>query len=140
MGELLITTWSAVVGILSSLWELVEIVIVWAGTVLHQLHTEAPRLEGLLIGILLTWFLMRRDRHPVLRLLSAPLKLVVDIMDLAWDQIVESCGDLKETLVSWWVKAVTSSKNFVGNIGTGIMSKLRALKEKLAKNKNEEEA
>ena len=140
MEEVLITTWSAIMSILSSLWNLVEVIAVWSGTVLYQLHTEAPRLEGLLVGILLTWFLMRRERHPVLRLLSAPLKLVVDIMDLVWDQIIESCGDLKETIASWWNKAATSTKRFVGNIGTSIMTKLRVLKEKLTKSKNEEEA
>lgn len=139
MLEILITTWSAAVGALSTLWNLVEIVSVWAWTILHQLHVESPRLEGLLIGVLLTWFLMRRERHPVLRLLSAPLKLVVDIMDLAWDQLVESLGDLKDACLTWWHKSVGAIGSVVKKSSDRLMSSLRSLKEKLLKKKNEEE-
>jgi len=82
---------------------------------LTWLHVEAPRLEGLLIGITLAWIMSRRDNHPLLRVLSAPLKLVVDILDLAWDQLAEVVGDLWDTVKSWvtslvnWVKGKLSS-------------------------------
>jgi predicted RecB family endonuclease len=120
-------------------WNLVEIFAVWAWTILHQLHVESPRLEGLLIGVLLTWFLMRREKHPVLRLLSAPLKLVVDIMDLAWDQLVESLGDLKDACLTWWNKSVSAIRSVAKKSSDRLMSSLRSLKEKLLKKKNEEE-
>jgi|TARA_R110001583_G_scaffold43355_7_gene137946 hypothetical protein len=82
---------------------------------LTWLHIEAPRLEGLLIGIMLAWIMARRDSHPLLRVLSAPLKLVVDILDLAWKQLTEVVGDLWDTVKSWvislfnWVKGKLSS-------------------------------
>jgi len=66
--------------------------LVWG--VLYHLHVDAPRLEGLLIGVGLAWLLSRRDRHPLLRALSAPLKLVIDILDLAWDQCAEVVKDV----------------------------------------------
>ena len=65
------------------------------------LHTETPRLEGLLVGVLLSWVLLRRDRHPWLRVVSAPLKLVLDILDLAWDQGLEVVRDLWDVPARW---------------------------------------
>ena len=138
MIEILIATWAAVVSTLSGLWGLVEVAATWAGSVLYHLHVDAPRLEGLLVGILLTWFLLRRDRHPVLRVLSAPLKLIVDILDLAWDQLVEVVSDLREAVVGWlssawaWVKG-----RLLGAVGS-VTSSLRNLKGKLSKKKSEE--
>ena len=67
MTEILITTWSAIIGILSGAWSIVEEVLGWVWGVIYHLHVDAPRLEGLLIGVLLTWVLLRRDRHPLLR-------------------------------------------------------------------------
>ena len=65
------------------------------------LHIDAPRLEGLLVGVLLAWFLIKRDSHPILKLLSAPLKLVLDILDLAWDHSVEFVSDAWLTAKGW---------------------------------------
>ena len=86
--------WNLVVGVLSSVWGLVSAVACFVCDAAVWLHVEAPRLEGLLIGVLLAWLLTRRDSHPLLRVLSAPLKLVLDILDLAWDQVEEVAGDL----------------------------------------------
>tara|TARA_Y100000287_G_C14231667_1_gene362177 strand:- start:1009 stop:1410 length:402 start_codon:yes stop_codon:yes gene_type:complete len=47
------------------------------------LHTEMPRLEGLLVGVLLAWAMSKRDKHPVIKAIGAPLKIVLDILDLA---------------------------------------------------------
>ena len=79
-------------GLLQSLWNLAAdtvgalLTLVWALTsnlwdLLLVLHMESPRLEGLLVGITLAWIMLRRDKHPILRALSAPLKLVLDILD-----------------------------------------------------------
>lgn len=138
MTEILITTWTAVIGILSGLWGVVESVIVWAGSVLYHLHTDAPRLEGLLIGVVLTWVLLRRDRHPLLRVLSSPLKLIVDILDLAWDQVVEVLEDSKETVTGWLLKVITPVKGAVVAAWGKLISSLSSVKERLSKKKDEE--
>ena len=39
---------------------------------LQWLHVEAPRLEGLLIGIGLAWLLRKESGSPFVRALSAP--------------------------------------------------------------------
>ena len=101
MLEILKSCWTLVVGLLESLWGIAALVGVWGWDVLSHLHTTAPRLEGLLIGVALSWLMLRRDKHPLLRVLSAPLKLVVDILDLAWDQVVEVVSDLWGTVTSW---------------------------------------
>ena len=89
MLELLQSCWSLLVGVLGSLWGLVVTVSTFVGEVLLHLHVDAPRLEGLVVGVALAWVLLRRDKHPLLRVLSSPLKLLLDILDLAWDQVVE---------------------------------------------------
>ena len=137
MTEILIATWSAVIGILSGVWTILEEILLWAWDVLYHLHTDAPRLEGLVIGILLTWVLLRRDRHPLLRVLSAPLKLIVDILDLAWDQVIEVISDTKDAIVGWVLKIVNPVKSASSKLWQGLLDKLRSVKERLAKKKDE---
>ena len=133
MLELLQTLWSFVLGLLVLVWDLVVLVTTLVGDSLLHLHVDAPRLEGLLVGVLLSWLLLRRDKHPLLRVLSAPLKLVVDILDLAWDQVVEIVEDVWGVVVGWvagvygWCKA-----KVVGTWGW-LMSGLGAVKAKLSK-------
>jgi len=104
------------------------------------LHVNHPRLEGLLVGVALAWLLARKDRHPLLRALSAPLKLVISILDLAWDQVVEFCGDLRDTLRGWKVRVV----NFVVDnlrkwVKDPVMKCLRWVKEKLSRKEEKKE-
>ena len=133
MLELLQTLWSFVLGLLVLVWDLVVLVATLAGDSLLHLHVDAPRLEGLLVGVLLSWLLLRRDKHPLLRVLSAPLKLVVDVLDLAWDQVVEIVEDVWAVVVGWvggvydWCKA-----KVVGAWGS-LMSGLGAMKARLSK-------
>ena len=133
MLELLQTLWSFVLGLLVLVWDLVVLVTTLVGDSLLHLHVDAPRLEGLLVGVLLSWLLLRRDKHPLLRVLSAPLKLVVDVLDLAWDQVVEIVEDVWGVVVGWvagvygWCKA-----KVVGTWGW-LMSGLGAVKAKLSK-------
>lgn len=140
MIEILIATWAAIVAALSGVWGLVEVAATWVGSVLYHLHVDAPRLEGLLIGVILTWLLLRRERHPLLKVLSAPLKLIVDILDLVWDQLVEVCVDSKETLKGWVLNLVSPVKKAVIQSWSLLLSQLTKIKEKLSKKKNEEEA
>ena len=87
--------------VLDAVWNLGLLVLDVGRDTLVHLHTGAPRLEGLLVGVLLAWLMLRRDRHPWLRVVSAPLKLVLDILDLAWDQVVEVAGDLWSVPLGW---------------------------------------
>jgi len=120
MLEILKSCWGLIAGLGEALLDIVLVVGVWGYEILHHLHVNAPRLEGLLIGVALAWVLLRRDNHPLLRVISAPLKLVVDILDLAWDQVVEIFQDLWGTVTGWvngvvgWVKGkVISGYNWL---------------------------
>jgi hypothetical protein len=137
MLEMLSSCWSLLVGLGTSLMGVISLVCLWAGDMVYHLHVSAPRLEGLLVGITLAWIMLRRDKHPLLRVLSAPLKLVLDILDLAWDQVVEVTCDLIDTARNWikgsirWVRGkVTAGYNWV-------MGSLGAVKDRLLKKKDD---
>lgn len=136
MLEILKSCLALVLGLLVALWDVVQLVLVWAWDIMYHLHMTAPRLEGLLIGVALTWFLLRRDKHPVLRVLSAPLKLLLDVLDLAWDQVVEVASDVWETAqgwtrgtLSWAWGRVTGVLSSLTGLLTGLRDKLRTKKE-----------
>ena len=133
MLELLGAVWSLLSGLLLSVWGVVVLVGTFSLDVLTHLHVEMPRIEGLLVGVLLTWLLARRDRHPLLRVLSAPLKLILDILDLAWDQCVEVIGDLKDTVLGWLQGGTGRVKEWTAGAWSKLMSGLSTLKEKLTK-------
>jgi len=133
MLELLQTLWGFVLGLLMLGWDLGVLVATFAGDSLLHIHTDAPRLEGLLVGVLLSWVLLRRDKHPLLRVLSSPLKLVVDILDLAWDQAVEMVGDVCGVVVGSVTGVYGWCKQKVVGVWSGMMDGLRGLKDKLSK-------
>ena len=136
MLELLKSCLALVLGLLVTLWDAVQLILVWAWDIVYHLHVSAPRLEGLLVGVVLTWVLLRRDSHPLLRVLSAPLKLLLDVLDLAWDQVTEVAGDLWDTADGWvrggfawaWGR-VTASSDWAVGLLTGLRDKLRSSKE-----------
>jgi len=97
--ELFVLIKSLVVSLLDAGWDLLSSLAIFALSTVHWLHVEAPRLEGLLVGVLLAWVLSRRDRHPALKVLSAPLRLVLEVLDLAWDHLVDLLSDTKDTVV-----------------------------------------
>ncbi len=140
MMELLGICWAFLVDTGLTLWGLVESLALFGWDLLVALHVNHPRLEGLLVGVALAWLLARRDRHPLLRALSAPLNLVISILDLAWDQMVEFCRDLRDTLRGWKVRAV----NFVTDnlrrwAWDPMMKGLRWTKEKLSRKEEKKE-
>ena len=139
MGELLSSSWTLLTGLISSVWDIVMLVAVWGWEILYHLHVSAPRLEGLLVGITLAWLLMRREKHPLLRVLSAPLKLVLDILDLAWDQVVEVAGDLWGTGAKWAGGIIGWCKAKAGWVYNKVMGTLRGVKDKLLNLKKKEE-
>ena len=101
--------------------------------VLTWLHVEAPRLEGLLVGVGLAWLMSRRHKHPLLRAISAPLKLILDILDLAWDQASEFVRDVWGVARDWSMRPVKWAWAR-GQDGLGwVMKSLGSLRDKLSK-------
>ena len=137
MLEILNSCWSLLVGLGTSVWGVMVLVSTWAWEVLYHLHTSAPRLEGLLVGIALAWLMLRRDRHPLLRVLSAPLKLVLDILDLAWDQCTEVVSDLWGTAKSWVIGSLGWVRARLNHAYQWVMGRLVSVKNMLLRKKEE---
>ena len=131
MLELLGSLWMLITGVLSSLWGLIATVLTFAGDLFYMLHVDMPRLEGLLVGVALAWLMMRRDSHPILRVLSSPLKLIVDILDLAWDQFVEIVDDIWDTAKRWTMGPVGWCRDRVVGVWSWIMDSLSSVRNKL---------
>lgn len=119
--------------LIASLVGLVGLVLGFVVDFAMLLHTDMPRLEGLIVGVVLAWVLARRDKHPLLRALSAPLKMVLDILDLLWDQCFEMAKDV-------WEAGAGFSKKTLGMLGGSLkkaweamMGGLGSLKSKLKK-------
>jgi len=129
--------WNLVAGVLGALWGLVYSLASFVADLAIWLHLEAPRLEGLLVGIWLAWLFTRRDSHPLLRVLSAPLKLVLDILDLAWDQIDEVASDLWTTAKGWTLGSFGWVSGKLNGVYGAVMGKLRSTKEKLQKDEDQ---
>ena len=131
MLELLNQVWELVVGVFAGLWGLLDVVIGFLVSVAMHIHVDMPRLEGLIIGVVLAWLLLRRDRHPALRVLSAPLKLVLDILDLAGDQVVEVASDSWGVVYGWVSGAWGWCWGKVSGAWKGLLGGLQSLKSKL---------
>tara|TARA_R100001594_G_scaffold147635_1_gene201011 strand:+ start:379 stop:783 length:405 start_codon:yes stop_codon:yes gene_type:complete len=132
MLELLHTAWDLVLGLLILLWGIVSLILASGVDLLVVLHTEMPRLEGLLVGVALSWLLLRRNKHPLLRVLSAPLKLILDILDLAWDQVVEIVSDVWSVCTGWVRSSVGWVWSRVSGLASKVMSGLSGLRDKLS--------
>ena len=139
MKNLLIETWAAIAGVITSIGDVFVTLFAWLWSVLLILHTEMPRLEGLLVGILLAWFFVHRDKNPVMRALAAPLKIVLDILDIIWDETIEAGLDLLGSLKSKLVALVTWKKETAKGLLTKVTGFLRSLKDRLLKRGQEEE-
>ena len=132
MLELLQSLWNLVWGVVLSVWDLAWVLLDGVWDLLMVLHNDMPRLEGLVIGVGLAWVMMRREKHPLLRALSAPLKLVLDILDLAWDQVVEVVSDVWETGVSWVKSAVGVPVGWARSGWDWALGSLRSLRDRLS--------
>ena len=133
MLELLNVLLSFVWGLVVQVWGLVMLAATFGCEMLYHLHVSAPRLEGLLAGVALAWLVARRDRHPLLRVLSAPMKLVIDVLDLAWDQFVELVSDLWSVCMEWARKPIDLIRGWVTSLWNRGMDMLRNLKSRLSK-------
>lgn len=137
MSELLQSVWNLLSGLLSEAADVALLLLEFVWSFLMHLHVDAPRLEGLLAGVVLAWLLMRRDSHPLLRVLSSPLKLVLDILDLAWDQVVEVVSDLWATCRDWVLGALGWAWGKVVSVYELTMGLLKGLKSRLSRSKPE---
>ena len=132
MLELVQSLWNLVWGVVLAVWDLAWVLLDGVWGLLQNLHYDMPRLEGLVVGVGLAWVMMRRDKHPLLRALSAPLKLVLDILDLAWDQVVEVVSDVWETGVSWTKTAVGVPVGWARPGWNWALGSLRSLRDRLS--------
>ena len=132
MLELLQSLWNLVWGVVLSVWDLAWVLLDGVWDLLMVLHNDMPRLEGLAVGVGLAWVMMRRDKHPLLRALSAPLKLVLDILDLAWDQVVEVVSDVWKTGVSWVKSGVAVPMGWARSGWGWALGSLRSLRDRLS--------
>ena len=137
MLEILQSCWDLVLGLGASVWGVVVLVAAGSWDVLGLLHETAPRLEGLVIGVALAWVMLRRDKHPLLRVVSAPLKLIVDILDLAWDQVVEIVSDVWGTAKRWVLGVLGWCKSVVVGSYNRVMGVLQSVLDKLSSKKAE---
>jgi hypothetical protein len=131
--EILRTLWELIAGLTVLGWDLAVLLVSSTGHLLYHLHTDAPRLEGLLVGVLLAWLMVHRDKHPLLRVVSSPLKLVVDILDLAWEQATEVIGDMWDVAVKWFGGAASWVRGKLVAGWSWMMSGLAGLKGRLSK-------
>ena len=137
MLQILAACWELLAGLLASAWGVVSLLLGWLYAVLYHLHVDAPRLEGLLVGIALAWLLSRREKHPVIKVLSSPLKLVLDILDLLWDQVVEVVADVKGVALGWIGGSVSWVRQRLSSLWGGAMSGLRRVRDGLLKRKSD---
>lgn len=144
--ELLQSGWNLVWSTLVSLWGLLEAASLFVWDFLVAFHVDYPRLEGLVIGITLTWLMMRRDRHPLIRAISSPLKLIIDILDLVWDHCCAFFGDIREWIEAQLLKAKNAIKGCLGwckdkvvNTWSWCISKLKSVRDRLRKKKDEDQ-
>ena len=136
--DLLQSLWNLGVEAVGAVLNLVWVLISNLWDLLLVLHMEAPRLEGLLVGVTLAWLMMRRDKHPILRALSAPLKLVLDILDLVWDQAVEVVKDVWDSAVGILEGALNQATSLISSGVSWAMAKLVAVRDRLRKKQEEE--
>lgn len=133
--ELFVFVKSLLVSLLVACIEIFSSLLEFALSTAHWLHFDAPRLEGLLVGVLLAWLMSRRDKHPVLKVLSSPLRLILEVLDLSWDHLVELLSDTKATVIGllqqgWgalWARVQSAWSGMVGGLAS-IRDRLRRKK------------
>ena len=104
---------------------------------LQWLHVEAPRLEGLIIGIGLAWLLRKESDSPFVRALSAPLKLILDILDLLQDQVVDFLKDVWSVVKTWSMIPVNWVVSKLKWARDSVLKGLTSIRDRLRKKKDE---
>lgn len=133
--ELFVFVKSLFVDLLVACIGIVSSVLEFALSTAHWLHFETPRLEGLLVGVLLAWLMSRRDKHPALRVLSAPLRLVLEVLDLAWDHLVELLSDTKAAVFGLLQQGCRALWGRVQSAWSGMVGGLSNIRDRLRRKK-----
>ena len=131
MLELLESLWGLVWGVAVAVWYLGWMLLDGCWDLLLMVHTDMPWAEGLLVGLGLAWLLRHRDSHKLPRVVSAPLKLVLDIMDLVWAQLVDVVSDGWRLAVESAEKGVALSLSLAGKCWNLALSPLRWVRDRL---------
>jgi hypothetical protein len=84
--ELLQELLSFIMGAGEAIWGLVVLCSAFVLDMLKALHAN-PFLEGLTIGLVSAWALDNRDKNIVTKVLSTPLKLVLDALNYVGGQL-----------------------------------------------------
>ena len=88
----------AILNLLLAFGGLLLNVTYWILGLLVFLHTEMPRLEGLLVGVFFAWLYVHREKNAFVRIIAAPMKIIIDIIDIVWDETIEAIGDVYSTV------------------------------------------
>ena len=118
-----------------SIVDVIGAVLTFALNALVIFHTDMPRIEGMTIGILLAWFMTRREKHPILKVLSTPLKLSLDILDLLWDEAIDAAKDTWAVSKDWSTKPIVWLKEKVKSAYSFTVAKLTVFKKEKTEEK-----
>ena len=118
-----------------SVLDVIGAVLTFAFNALVIFHRDMPRLEGMTIGVLLAWFMTRREKHPLLKVLSTPLKLSLDILDLLWDEAVDAAKDTWVVSKDWGTRPIVWLKEKVKSAYALVVSKLAGFKKEKTEDK-----
>lgn len=122
MWNILKSTFTFLWNLVVWVWDFVLFTLTWLAETAWAFHTEMPRLEGLLVGLLFAWWYHRRDKHPLPRVLSAPLKLVIDILDALWDRGKEELLEVLSIILAQVKAGLLFAKNSVAGAYHKMMS------------------
>jgi len=138
MTDILVATWQLISSLIGNVADMVVTLGNWLFSVLLILHNDMPRLEGLLVGVLFAWFFVHRDRNPFIRALASPLKILLDILDIVWDETIEAADDLVDTVKKCVLGWIRKCKDLVTGVFSSGVSKLKEIKDRLMSKKEEE--
>ena len=139
MNDLIRETWLAISGIIGNIVDTGLLVGAWLLDVLLILHNDMPRVEGLLVGILFAWFFVHREKNPLVRALAVPLKIILDILDIIWDETIEAAADLYATIREKITSVLLWAKDLARKGAGAIVGRLAAVRDWLtAKFKKED--
>ena len=129
--KIVVFIWELFVELISSLWDILISLFGFALSTAQWLHFEAPRFEGLLLGVLLAWLYVRRDRHPALRALGAPMKLILDVLDAVWDNAGDFLGGIKDATIGWLQQGYEALRSRFKRGWRGVLASLVSIRDRL---------
>jgi len=118
----------AILNLLLAFGGLLLNVTYWILGLLVFLHTEMPRLEGLLVGVFFAWLYVHREKNAFVRIIAAPMKIIIDIIDIVWDETIEAVGDVYSTVKQFIFRSAIEAKNW---LVTGVVKSWGLLTERL---------